>query len=114
MVETLAGGAGSLYLRIFELADTTKLVALQTSGIIRVALDLLFAASYASNGQTLSRLSSLGNSPVCINRFTINDALAVGAIVVKVAELSLDLGGADESGKEMGTCPDLGAQSLFA
>lgn len=100
--------------RVLELADPTKLFALDTSRVVGVAFDLLLSAGNTGNGQPLSGLTSLCHSPVCVDNFTFDDRLAVATIVIEVTHaLPRHLGCSNESGKEMASCPYLGAEAVF-
>ena len=69
---------------VFELADSTKLVALDTSRVVGVAFDFLLAAGHTGNGKPLSRFARFRDAPMCINMLAVDYRLAMGSIVVKV------------------------------
>ena len=71
--------------RILKSANPTELLALNTSREVWVALDFLFPARHARNSQSFSRLASLGDTPMCIDRLSVDDRLAVAPVVVEVA-----------------------------
>lgn len=73
-------------LRVLEMAYSSKLFALDTFWKIWIALDLFLSASRASNCQSLSWFPRFGHTPVCIDSFTINDSLAMGSVVIEVAD----------------------------
>ena len=100
--------------RILKLADPSKFVTLDTSRIIRIALDLLLAAGNASNSEPLPRLARLRNTPVSVDRLAINDSLAMRPIVVEVAySLSRDFSLANKSRKEMSAGPDFRSKRVL-
>jgi hypothetical protein len=99
---------------ILKLADPAKLLALEAARVVWIALDLLLSASHASNGESLSGLPGLGNSPVRIYCFAIDYCFAVASIVVKIAHaLARYLSSSNKSRQEMGSCPDLGSQTIL-
>jgi hypothetical protein len=101
-------------LRVLKLADPAKLVALDASGIIRVAFDLLLATGNASNSESLAGLACFRHTPVSVNRLAVNDRLAMRPIVVEVADtLARDLSLAHKSWKEMSASPDLGSKRVL-
>lgn len=100
--------------RILKLADPSKLVALHTSRIVRVALYLLFAAGNACNSEPLSRLARFRHAPMCVDWLAVNDSLAMRPIVVEVADtLARDLSLAYKSWKEMSAGPNLRSKRVF-
>jgi hypothetical protein len=74
-----------MYVRILELAHAPKLLALNTTRIIRVTFDLLLPAGDARYGKSLSWFSGFGDTPMRIYHLSIYDRLAVGSIVIEIA-----------------------------
>lgn len=102
------------HLRILEFADPPKLLALDASWKVRIALDLLFPAGHASNGEPLSWLSSLGDSPMGVDSLAVNDSLAMGSIVVEIAKaFTRNFRRTYESWEEMRSGPNLRAQTIL-
>lgn len=100
--------------RVFELADSSKLFTLNASRIVWIALDLLFSASNAGNGEPFARFASFGYSPVSIHGFTIDNSLAMASIVVKIAHaLTRDFCFTDEAWQEVRSGPNLWAEAIF-
>ena len=73
------------HLRILELAESAKLLALHAFRIVGITLDLLLPASQACDGETFPRLARLSDAPMCRNLLAVDDGLAVGSVVVEVA-----------------------------
>lgn len=97
-------------LRIFELANSSKLLALDTSGVVWITLDLLLSACDACYGQSFPWFSCLGNTPVCVDGLAVDVRLTMRSIIVEIAEsLPGDLGLSNEAWKELGTRPDFGS-----
>ena len=74
------------YLRILKSAHSSGLLTLITFGKIRMAFDLLFSASQACLGQSFPWSTCFGDTPICVNGYTVNDFRAVGAVGVYIAQ----------------------------
>jgi hypothetical protein len=102
------------HLRIFEFTDAAEFLTLNASWVVRITLDLLLTTGHASDRQSLSRLPCLCHAPVGVDSFTVNDSLAMGPIIIKVAKtLARNLRRAHEPGEKVGSCPNLRAQSIL-
>ena len=51
-----------------------------------MAFDLLFSASQACLGQSFPWSTCFGDTPICVNGYTVNDFRAVGAVGVYIAQ----------------------------
>lgn len=101
-------------LRILEPADPPELLALNASRIIRITFDFLLPTSHASDRKSLARLASLGDSPMRVDCFAIDDGLTVAAVIVEITQaFALDFSGFDESRQKVAARPNLGAQAVL-
>ena len=102
------------FLRVLELAHAAELFALDTSRVVWVALDLLLAASDASNGESLPGFACFGHAPVGVDCLSIDHGLAVTAVVIEVAHsFSGHLRCSDKPRKKVGSRPDLRTKAIF-
>jgi hypothetical protein len=93
--------------RVLESALPSSLLALQTLRIIRVALDLLLATRETGDSQSLAWFPRLRHAPVRIDRFAVNDGLAMRTVVVEVARpFGRHILFADKTRQEVGARPD--------
>ena len=103
------------YSRILELANSPKLLALYTTRVIWITLDLLLSASDASNSQSLARFPCFCDAPMRIDYFTVDNSLTVSAIIVEVTHaFSWDFGLSDKARQELRSCPNLWSKAIFA
>lgn len=99
---------------ILELANPPKLLTLDTPWVVRVALDLLLPARHARDRQPLAWLARLGDTPVRVDGLPVDHCLAVAAVVVEIAQsLTWQLSRPHKPRQEVGSRPDLGAQSVL-
>jgi hypothetical protein len=104
----------NLDLRVLELADASKLVTLDASRVVGIALDLLLPTGDAGDCQPLPGLPGLGDAPVRVDGLSVDDAFAVAAVVVEVAEpFTRYVGRSHKSGQEVGSCPDLWTEPVL-
>ena len=64
-------------IRVFELADTPKLLTLDALGKIWITLDLLFSTSQTCYGEPFSRFPSFCDAPVSIDNFAVDVGFAI-------------------------------------
>lgn len=103
-----------LHLRILKLAHTAKLLALNASGEVGITLDLLLSARNTGDRQSLSWLPRLGDTPMRIDHFSVNDRLTVTTIIVEVAEpFAWYLRLPNKARQELSTGPNLGSQAIL-
>lgn len=101
--------------RVLELANPSKFLALDASGEVGVALDLLLTARHASNGKPLSGLARLGHPPVSIHSLPVDHGLAVTSIVVEIAKtLARHLSSSHKPREEVSSGPDLGTKTVLS
>ena len=105
---------GDDYVRILEFANAPELLALYTTRIVWVALDLLLSASDASDGQPFPWFPSFRDAPMCINNLSIDYCLAVCSIVVEITRsFAWYFCLPNKSRQELGAGPYLWSKSIF-